>query len=88
MAKRLNMQRSVDVDYALIEDADHMYNNHLVDLYKVAGNYILDIINKKTPQKKRRGRRKKSDILEDETLLLEEQISQENSFDDDFDDEI
>jgi alpha/beta superfamily hydrolase len=88
LAKRLNMQRNVDVDYALIEDADHMYNNHLVDLYKVAGNYILDIINKKTPQKKRRGRRKKSDILEDEMLLLEEQASQDNSFDDDFDDEI
>jgi len=88
LAKRLNMQRHVDVDYALIEEADHMYNNHLVDLYKIAGNYILDVINRKTPQKKRRGRRKKSDMIEDDTLLLEEQYNQEDDFNDDFDDEM
>ena len=88
LAKRLNMQRHVDVDYALIEDGDHMYNNHLVDLYKVSGNYILDVINRVTPQKKRRGRRKKSDMIEDETLLLEDQDTQDDLLDDDFDDEI
>ena len=87
LAKRLNMQRHVDVDYALIEDGDHMYNNHLVDLYKVTGNYILDVINRVTPQKKRRGRRKKSDMIEDETLMLEDQETQDDIFDDDFDDE-
>ena len=87
LAKRLNMQRHVDVDYALIEDGDHMYNNHLVDLYKVTGNYILDVINRVTPQKKRRGRRKKSDMIEDETLMLEDQETQDDLFDDDFDDE-
>ena len=87
LAKRLNMQRHVDVDYALIEEGDHMYNNHLVDLYKVTGNYILDVINRVTPQKKRRGRRKKSDMIEDETLMLEDQENQEDLFDDDFDDE-
>ncbi|MBE6451365.1 MAG: alpha/beta hydrolase [Alphaproteobacteria bacterium] len=89
LAKRLNMQRHVDVDYALIEEGDHMYNNHLVDLYKVSGNYILDVVNRITPQKKQRGRRRKSDIIEDEDmLLLEEQNNQEDDFDDDFDDEI
>ncbi|MBQ8869834.1 MAG: alpha/beta hydrolase [Alphaproteobacteria bacterium] len=87
LAKRLNMQRHVDVDYALIEEGDHMYNNHLVDLYKVSGNYILDVVNRITPQKKQRGRRRKSETIEDETLLLEE-TSQDDVFDDDFDDEI
>lgn len=70
LAKRLNMQRNISVDFALIEDADHMYNNHLVDLYKVTGNYVLDVLNRRTPAKKQRTRRRKSEI-EDETLLLE-----------------
>ncbi len=69
LAKRLNMQRNISVDFALIEDADHMYNNHLVDLYKVTGNYVLDVLNRRTPAKKQRTRRRKSEI-EDETLLL------------------
>lgn len=85
LAKRLNMQRNVEVDYALIEDADHMYNNHLPDLYKVVGNYVLDVVNRKTPQKKRRGRRKKSEMLEEEKLLIEEQENNDDMFDD-FDD--
>lgn len=84
LAKRLNMQRNVSVDFALIEEADHMYNNHLVDLYKVAGHYALDVLNRKTPQKKRRGRRKKSEILEEEETLL---LATENS-QDDFEDDI
>ena len=87
LAKRLNMQRHVDVDYALIEEGDHMYNNHLVDLYKVSGNYILDVIIRVIPEKKRRGRRRKTDMTEDDTLLLEESI-QDDTFDDEFDDEI
>lgn len=70
LAKRLNMQRNISVDFALIEDADHMYNNHLVDLYKVTGNYVLDVLNRRTPAKKQRTRRRKSEI-KDETLLLE-----------------
>ena len=69
LAKRLNMQRNISVDFALIEDADHMYNNHLVDLYKVTGNYVLDVLNRRTPAKKQRTRRRKPEI-EDETLLL------------------
>ncbi len=72
LARRLNTQRNVEVDFALLEDADHMYNNHLVDLYKVVGNYIIEACKKKTPQKKRRGRRKKSELETDETLLLED----------------
>ena len=70
LAKRLNMQRNVAVDFAMIEEGDHMYNNHLVDLYKVAGNYVLDVLSRKAPSKKRRGRRKKSES-DEEALLLE-----------------
>ena len=70
LVKRLNTQRNISVEYALIEKADHMYNNHLVDLYKIAGHYIIDAMKKKAPTRKRRGRRKKSQI-EEEMLLLE-----------------
>ena len=87
LVKRLNTQRNVSVDYAMIEDADHMYNNHLTDLYKVVGHYIIDAMKKRTPTKKRRGRRKKSEMMEeqDETLLLEN--DSEDSMDDDFGDD-
>ena len=47
LAKRLNVQRNVQVDFALIEEGDHMYNNHLVDLYKIAGNYVIGAMQKK-----------------------------------------
>lgn len=69
MAKRLNTQRNVEVDFALIEEGDHMYNNHLVDLYKIAGNYIIGAMQKKTPLKKRRGRRKKIEMEQDNLLI-------------------
>lgn len=78
LAKRLNMQRHADVDYALIEEADHMYNGYLADLYKVAGNYILDILNH------RHQPIKKEFTPEEEALMLAES---EKSFDDD-DDEL
>ena len=74
LARRLNMQRHADVDYALIEEADHMYNNYLVDLYKVTGNYVLDILNH------RRSPLKKEFTPEEEALMLAES---EKSFDDD-----
>ena len=74
LARRLNMQRHADVDYALIEEADHMYNNYLVDLYKVTGNYVLDILNH------RRAPVKKVFTPEEEALMLAES---EKSFDDD-----
>ena len=72
LAKRLNAHRSVSVDYACVEDADHMYNGHLVDLYKIVGNYVINSVNKKEPLKKRRGRRKKEEIEEqnDDVALL------------------
>ena len=70
LARRLNMQRNISVDFAMIEEGDHMYNNHLVDLYKVTGNYVLDVLSRKTPAKKKRGRRRKADE-EEEKLLLE-----------------
>ena len=56
-----------------------MYNNHLVDLYKLTGNYILDIINH------RRAPRTKVFTPEEEAMMLAN-----NSFykdDDDDDDE-
>lgn len=87
LVKRLNTQRNVSVGYAMVEEADHMYNNHLVDLYKITGNYIIDAMKKKTPAKKRRGRRRKNDLEdmgEDETLLLEAEDTAED-FDDDAD---
>ena len=89
LAKRLNVQRNVQVDFALIEDGDHMYNNHLVDLYKIAGNYIIGAMQKKAPQKKRRGRRKKIEMQdEQESLLLEdESLDEETSVADDFDED-
>lgn len=59
LAKKLNTQRSVKIDFAMIEDADHMYNNYLVDLYKVVGKYVVSSMNKKTPEKRKRGRRKR-----------------------------
>lgn len=51
LAKRLNTQRSVSVDFAMIEEGDHMYNNHLTDLYKVTGNYVLDVLNNRSKRK-------------------------------------
>ena len=83
MAKRLNTQRNVEVDFAQIEEGDHMYNNHLVDLYKVVGNYVLDAMKKKTPARKRRGRRKKNELQDDETLLLENDAGE--AYEDDLD---
>ena len=65
LARRLNMQRHADVDYAVIEEADHMYNNYLVDLYKVTGNYVLDILNH------RRAPLKKEFTPEEEALMLQ-----------------
>ena len=92
LVKRLNTQRNVSVDYAMIEDADHMYYNHLVDLYKIVGNYVIDAMKKKTPAKKRRGRRKKVEMQEEqETLLLgneNEDIDTDEDFEDDVDNDI
>lgn len=86
LAKRLNAQKNVQVDFALIEDGDHMYNNHLVDLYKIVGNYVVGAMQKKAPQKKRRGRRKKVEMQEQETLLLQDD-SLDNDIDIDNDDD-
>lgn len=84
LARRLNAQKSVQVDFALVEDADHMYNNHLVDLYKITGNYIINAMNKKTPQKKKRGRRRKSEISENEKLMI---LQNDDAPEDDFNDD-
>ena len=69
MARKLNQQRNVEIDFAMIEDGDHMYNNHLGDLYKVTGQYVISALQRRSPQKKRRGRRKKTEL--DDDLLLD-----------------
>ena len=51
LALRLNAQRHVDVDFAMIEEGDHMYNGHLVDLYKVVGNYVISALSKRRRQR-------------------------------------
>ncbi len=53
----------------MIEDGDHMYNGHLTDLYKIAGNYVISAVQRKKPQKKRRGRRRKNELTGEESDL-------------------
>ena len=67
-------------DFSFLEEGDHMYNGHLVDLYKIIGNYVIGALSKKAPAKKRRGRRKKSEIAEQ--LLLEGQGMDDEAEDD------
>ncbi|MBQ7632810.1 MAG: alpha/beta hydrolase [Alphaproteobacteria bacterium] len=79
MARHLNQQRNVEIDFAMIEDADHQYNNHLPDLYKVSGQYVISAMQRREPIRKRRGRRKKSDIGDE--LLLENEQDYDNECD-------
>ncbi|MBR1904068.1 MAG: alpha/beta hydrolase [Alphaproteobacteria bacterium] len=51
MARRLNQQRHVEIDFAMIEDGDHMYNDHLKDLYKVTGQYVISAIRRRSAMK-------------------------------------
>ncbi len=46
-----------------------MYNGHLTDLYKIAGNYVISAVQRKKPQKKRRGRRRKNELTGEESDL-------------------
>ena len=88
MARRLNQQRHVEIDFAMIEDGDHMYNDHLKDLYKVSGQYVISAMQRRAPARKRRGRRRKEDF--DEDLLLDGGIEKDDESlynDDSFDDE-
>ncbi|MBR1600932.1 MAG: alpha/beta hydrolase [Alphaproteobacteria bacterium] len=89
MARRLNQQRNVEIDFAMIEDGDHMYNNHLKDLYKVSGQYVISAMQRRDPVKKRRGRRKKNEA--DDNLLLENEIDNDDNYieddDNDFENE-
>lgn len=78
LARRLNQQRNAEIDFAMIEDGDHMYNNHLKDLYKVSGQYVISAMQRRTPVKKRRGRRKKNET--DDDLLLENEIDNEEEY--------
>lgn len=78
MARRLNQQRNVEIDFAMIEDGDHMYNNHLKDLYKVSGQYVISAMQRRDPVKKRRGRRKKSET--EDNMLIENEIDNDDSY--------
>lgn len=80
MARRLNQQRNVEIDFAMIEDGDHMYNEHLKDLYKVAGQYVISAI-------RRRSAMRRAYVPEenDDELLLESDAA--DDLQDDFDDE-
>ncbi|MBR3662109.1 MAG: alpha/beta hydrolase [Alphaproteobacteria bacterium] len=64
LARRLNQQRNVDIDFAMTEDGDHMYNNHLADLYKVSGQYVISAMQRRSQSPKQRARRKKTDFIE------------------------
>jgi predicted phosphoribosyltransferase len=85
------MQRHVSVDFALIEDGDHMYNKHLVDLYKVTGNYVLDALSRKAAELKNRRNHPQPEEDENDPALLEDNSDFDDSVDsadsDDFDDE-
>lgn len=78
MARHLNQQRNVEIDFAMIEDGDHMYNNHLKDLYKVSGQYVISAMQRRAPTKKRRGRRKKSEL--DDDMLLDAEIEENDDY--------
>jgi len=78
MARRLNQQRNAEIDFAMIEDGDHMYNDHLKDLYKVSGQYIISAMQRRDPIKKRRGRRRKNE--NDNDLLIENEVDSEENF--------
>ena len=86
LARRLNQQRNAEIDFAMIEEGDHMYNNHLKDLYKVSGQYVISALQRRDPVKKRRGRRKKN---EEDDLMIENEIENEEEYieDDDMENE-
>lgn len=72
MARHLNQQHHVEIDFAMIEDGDHMYNNHLKDLYKVSGQYVIHAMQRRTAEKKRQSAER--DLL----------LQNENNADDDY----
>jgi len=80
LAKQLNRQRHVEIDFAMIEDGDHMYNERLKDLYKVCGNYVISAMQKRPVITAPRPED------EDEELLLENDADDEVL--DDYDDEL
>ena len=79
MARRLNQQRHVEIDFAMIDDGDHMYNEHLKDLYKVSGQYVIRAMQKR-PQIVRPS---PSDYEEDDLLLESDVDDTIDDYDDD-----
>lgn len=65
LACRINQQRHVEIDFAMIEEGDHMYNNHLKDLYKVCGQYVISAMQRRSAD------RKKYNKPDNEELMLE-----------------
>lgn len=78
LARRLNQQRNAEIDFAMIEDGDHVYNNHLKDLYRLSGQYVISAMQRRDPIKKRRGRRKKSEVEDD--LLIDNEVDSEEDY--------
>ncbi|MBQ8677337.1 MAG: alpha/beta hydrolase [Alphaproteobacteria bacterium] len=79
LARRLNNQRHIDVDYALLEEADHTYNGQLVDLYKITGSYVINSMKNRQVPRRRRGRRRKEEILAEEARQAALLASQSNA---------
>ncbi len=73
LAKHLNQQHNAEIDFAMIEEGDHMYNNHLKELYKVSGQYVINAVRRYAQMPRHIGKRKL--VTSDEYLL-------ENSSDD------
>ena len=74
MARRLNQQRHVEIDFAMIDEGDHMYNDHLKDLYKVTGEYVISAIRRRSAMRA---------AYEAEAAEQEEELLLESSADDD-----
>jgi hypothetical protein len=77
MARRLNQQRHVEIDFAMIEDGDHMYNDHLKDLYKVVGQYVISAIRRRSAMKAA-----PKAILEQSAELSDEAVLPDDDFED------
>ena len=65
LAEKLSAQKSIDIDYQVIENADHFFRDNIEDLYKRLEKYIRkrvkvdqDIVSKRRVGKRRRKSRK------------------------------
>lgn len=92
LAKHLNQQRNSEIDFAMIEEGDHMYNGHLGDLYKVSGQYVITAMQRRTTARIYKGRRKKSEMLDaaneqNDDFSVQDEPEDELSVDEQYDNE-